>query len=583
MNIPENLDRWMFDYLEGNLSTTETATFEQYLAQNPAIEADLEAWQNAAIPNQPILYPNQNSLIRKKKIVAWHGWSAAAIVLLLLGVGGYLLMTTNSDNNNLLAFKNKTGFENELIQTKSFDQSLDNSASNFDNNSNGVFNNTVNNNSVSNWQSQTNNQNQNSGLANNNNNNNTTVNSPLVNHNSFRNNSNLNRNEGTNIAANPNAYKANDLQNNSPYSNKKNKHKAIEQEQDKYKSNKYVAQYKHNPSQSNASLDLEKKNNFKYNSFSRKTKHLYRKIEKMFGYPIGLVNLRDPDLILPNNDLISFNPGFTGGMLKPRFEMKYRNQWYGKSMNSHQSHFSFDNYIQEVRGGFGVAVSSATFDNMSAGQYSVDLTYSPKIMIGKNLVFEPGIKVSLGVVTGNSSKMKEDNLELERGLVLNNSAIGNLNETKKLWYKDYGLGFVLNAKHFYAGFSADNLSNHYASVFREEGNFEPVKTPVLFNGIIGADYVSANKNMAISPFISFRKFGNTQEAWAGLSYRLNHFTIAGGYSTNKDYTAAIGMKFKKFKVVYQYDYTNTLLTNEQIGSHNIGIRFNGAVKNRFIK
>ncbi len=38
------------------------------------------------------------------------------------------------------------------------------------------------------------------------------------------------------------------------------------------------------------------------------------------------------------------------------------------------------------------------------------------------------------------------------------------------------------------------------------------------------------------------------------------------------------MEFKKFKLVYQYDRTKTLITNEQIGSHNIGIRFNGELK-----
>ncbi|MCC7454932.1 MAG: hypothetical protein IT222_12250 [Crocinitomix sp.] len=49
MNIPENFDRWMFDYLEGNLTTSEAETFEQFLLDHPEFEMDAEAWQHATI------------------------------------------------------------------------------------------------------------------------------------------------------------------------------------------------------------------------------------------------------------------------------------------------------------------------------------------------------------------------------------------------------------------------------------------------------------------------------------------------------------------------------------------------------
>ena len=84
--------------------------------------------------------------------------------------------------------------------------------------------------------------------------------------------------------------------------------------------------------------------------------------------------------------------------------------------------------------------------------------------------------------------------------------------------------------------------------------------------------------MSASPFIAARHFGESKEIWAGANFRINHFTIGGSYSTNNDFTAAMGMKFKNFKMIYQYDRTTTLLSNEKIGSHNLGIRFNGKTK-----
>jgi hypothetical protein len=101
--------------------------------------------------------------------------------------------------------------------------------------------------------------------------------------------------------------------------------------------------------------------------------------------------------------------------------------------------------------------------------------------------------------------------------------------------------------------------------------------------VFGSDYESANQDMSVSPFIAARHFGESTEAWAGANFRLNNFTFGGSYSTNNDFTAAIGMKFNNFKMIYQYDRTHTLLSNEQIGSHNLGIRFNGKTKNGRIK
>ena len=43
MKIPENFDRWIFDYLEGNLTPSEASEFERFLALNPDFEADVDA------------------------------------------------------------------------------------------------------------------------------------------------------------------------------------------------------------------------------------------------------------------------------------------------------------------------------------------------------------------------------------------------------------------------------------------------------------------------------------------------------------------------------------------------------------
>lgn len=571
MNIPQNFDRWMFDYMEGNLSAAEVDAFEQFLLQNPGFEPDADAWQNSIIPIDNVVYPQQSSLERNRKLGGWFGWSAAAALITLIGVGGYFAMNSESNTNQStqLSYYSKAS-ENSSIENGMNHNSIVDEELGYNNE---LIADNLNTLETTEYTTAAQYQNQVAVTS--------LANSTYNGVNSGNGEEDLNQSNGSFDEANSNNWQANDF-NDADYYVTVNA--AMQQEQSKYEDDTHSSKYAHNPTENHADIDLRKKSNINHGSFGSVTKRIYRKIERMFGYPVGLVNLRDPELLLPENSLVSSNPGFAGGMLKPRFELSYRNQWLGSEMNSHRAQFSFDNYVPELRGGVGISVNSATYGNGALGDYSVNMTYSPKISLGPNAVLEPGIKVSLGVLTGNSSKFDEGmDVELDRGMLLYSSFASANDQTDKLWYKDYGVGFVLNTKWFYAGASADNIGRHYAIVYRKEGSNEPIRTPVLYNAVIGADYESANKNMSISPFIAGRYFGENKEAWVGANFRLNHFTLGGSYSTNNDFTAAIGMKFKNFKMVYQYDRTHTLLTNEQLGSHSLGIRFNGKTKNARFK
>ncbi|MCC7454933.1 MAG: PorP/SprF family type IX secretion system membrane protein [Crocinitomix sp.] len=357
------------------------------------------------------------------------------------------------------------------------------------------------------------------------------------------------------------------------------RNKAKQQEQDKLLQNNYLSEYVANPGISDYKIDLSKKSNVSPSSFANKTKRVYRKVEKMFGYPVGLINLRDPQMLLPENDLLSFNPAFAGGMLASRVEFKHRNQWLGSNYSSQTTQMSIDGYVPELRGGVGMIVNSKIYNGNGVADYSVDLVYSPKIKISNKVILEAGVKVTLGMMTGNTYNLKGAKIyELERGLPIALDYEVPTTFYDRLWYKDIALGFVLNTESFYFGLSADNLNRHYATGYREEGKIEPMKSPVLFNGILGTDIESSNKKMVFSPFVSARKFGEQTEAWAGLNFKINRFTLGGSYSTNHDFTAVMGMKFKKFKCFYQLDRTTSTIATSQLYSHNIGIRFNSEFK-----
>ena len=51
MNTPnyDNIDRWLFDYVEGNLSSKQESALENYILNHPELEVDLDMWRMSNI------------------------------------------------------------------------------------------------------------------------------------------------------------------------------------------------------------------------------------------------------------------------------------------------------------------------------------------------------------------------------------------------------------------------------------------------------------------------------------------------------------------------------------------------------
>ena len=45
----DNIDRWLFDYTEGNLSSEQESLLENYILNHPELEVDLDMWKMSNI------------------------------------------------------------------------------------------------------------------------------------------------------------------------------------------------------------------------------------------------------------------------------------------------------------------------------------------------------------------------------------------------------------------------------------------------------------------------------------------------------------------------------------------------------
>ncbi|MBK7130505.1 MAG: type IX secretion system membrane protein PorP/SprF [Crocinitomicaceae bacterium] len=547
MNISENFDRWMFDYKEGNLSAADAEKFESFLLNHPEFDADADAWDMAFVADQPVVYPNAHKLEKKRRVIGWYYWGAAAAVIAVLSITTTWLISGSVDEVTLQnsqldmhgSRSNKWSAQSNQVISERFANLFADITGNSPSDQNQQYAQSLNSDGTIN----------------------------LSTNNNFVNQPENNGEDELMFNRGNYAYHGNES--------------LVNSESEKMNGDQDAGKYRANPAGKNLNFEIQKGSNQKNNSRSISVfRKIYKKIDRMLGYPVGLTNLRDPELLLPQSSLLSFNSAFTGGMLKPRFEMTYRNQWLGSEQNSQELNISFDNYLYSMRGGIGLMITAQDYGMGQFGDYNASLIYSPKLVVSRNFMIEPSVKFTMGSMIANGDKLPSSSLiEMDRGRTLQTVGDNEMGGITHQWYKDYGLGLVVNTKWFYAGFSADNLSRHYENVYGNDLS-SPSETPVRLSGIIGTDYVSNQKTMTYSPFVAYQQFGNKPEFWGGMNYRAGWFTIGGAVSTNREFTASAGIHFETFKFVYHYDYTESAIMQNKYGSHNIGIRFNAKRKNQ---
>lgn len=309
-----------------------------------------------------------------------------------------------------------------------------------------------------------------------------------------------------------------------------------------------------------------------HNSFKSRVSAFGRKLQRMMDNPVALKNFRDPYYHVPGmlpND-ICFSA--TGTRLSTRVQTLSRLQWYGQENEQLMNQLSVDGYAYALRGGVGVQVNHGLYRHGGMSISDVAITYSPKLSVSKTISLEPSLRFKMGNTTMAHSKMQDvERVEVERG---NDFAFfPNGNQTgKMLWYQDLGAGLMVNTEWFFVGAQLDNLFRHYDNVYAPGSEYSH-RADYHFIGTIGTDWVSRRENLSLSPYLVYQHKERLSEAWLGANFRWNWLTVGAAISSGKDPSASIGLKFDHFALTYSADYTKSVMTGQPSLSHQLTLRF----------
>lgn len=288
-------------------------------------------------------------------------------------------------------------------------------------------------------------------------------------------------------------------------------------------------------------------------------------IDKLKKIDLGLMNINDPIFEIANYQPLTLNPSLSGQLGFTRLKSQYRSQWINTNHTIQLTSLSLDSYINKLKA--GILLNAQTlFFNTNAKATTLSFAYSQKFELSKEQSLAATIEYTLSIIS--SPQPFTESLELTPGTITPASKLNQLSQ-KDVWH-NIGVSSLYNGKYFYGGVNITNILGNNISTSEKNG----VLSHLNYSVQLGTDYKkSFYSNFVIAPYIVFNKFGDRKECWFGTSVRYKGLIAGLSASSALSSKVYVGVQSSKFRLVYGYDLNKkNLELNNYIGNHEISLR-----------
>ena len=569
-----NIDRWLFELMEGNLSEEQVAQLETFLIQHPELDVDRDMWELSKVDNFVVAYPHTDKIIRRRPVGLFMSMGMASIAgIIALGTVMYWPSAVEQ-STSVLTSQTKTKKTIHKVDL----QSAETQTTSEDVTGSGTMAATATStfqevvpqaiqNQVGVEQTDRSNVEMASGeMAN-------TIDSPnnVTNENSIHLSSLQQINEQTTVVL----------------LSKQEEDKSVTTEEIEevgaiHEQSELTEKVIQDVSMNETVSEQEVKttttprttqtHSVYKETFSSKLRQAGRALSRMLDNPIALKNLKDPHYHLPGMQPTEVNFGSVGTLLATRVQTISRLQWAGQPNQQLINSVSVDGYSYGMRGGLGLVLSHSQYADGGIQNIQSSFTYSPKFSVSRNVIVEPSFRFTMGNKNIDPTKIQTGTMvEMERLNPHQFYAVGQMPIGRSLWYRDIGLGLSVNTRWFYASVQGDNLLKHADNIY--SSNLTDIRrSGQHFIATIGTDYETRKENFGVSPYLVYQQYETLKEAWLGVNLRYKWITVGGAISSQLDPAVSVGIKFNHFMLAYNADMTHSEVLGKQFLSHQLTIR-----------
>ena len=545
----ENIDRWLFDYTEGNLSAEQEQQLESFLMDHPELEMDADAWDLAKVSVTPMVFDNKSSLYRKR---SFKPVLALFSVLLLLLSGMALFQESNKDKVHASVKKaelTQKGSKNKGVlidKQKSYDdlssslvEGLHISASR------------------------------------------RTVSSPVE---TTRNKTgqisfnNIGDNHyKTNVSGTSESTSLGELQTS-------NNHVASLEYNQELEGTLNTIPLKNmfiNGYRSKLKIDeLDLKSEPNAPEFSLGNLNLLRKMDQLLSKDIGLSNNQSYDYTISGQSNLDLNFSSVGTTSQTRFQLlssirSLDNPTQLKMTNQ----VSLDAYSRKIRSGFGIQANYDLFGEGLIKTSQVGIIFSPKISLSRKISLEPAIRFRMGTHGLDETKLSNANLvEQNIGQVNQFQFEPNLSIGKTLWYRDLDAGLTIQTPLFFLSTQLNNIFQHNENIYTNDGG--TLRASTVWNVITGTQYASRNEKMIFSPYALYQQTNYQQQIFGGFTLKAGKAQVGLSYGNLSTGSLSLGFVGENFALIGQSSYSTLSSTQYRSFTHQLTLRIHSSVSKK---
>ena len=555
MNIPnrDNIDRWLFDWTEGNLSPSQEIQLEEFLTMNPDLEIDADAWTAATVSSIPFSYEKQASLRkRKKRILAYWQFYAAALFLLFLGSGLYLILNAKGQTAQPLAktASSQLKINNNNNSKKAVEQSKNKRNTTATTQQNGAPSTlilvdkkkpaiTIPTTVISNEEKI----------------------DAIANH------------ELLKIVESKITLGMEVLPINSLLTYQLEEKQLAENELSKYILNQGVT------TDNNDTENFHKRAS-RTRSFSVKL-NPSSKLAQWTKKELTNTNQKERIYAMPEKSNLDLNSSFVGNTSQLKFQSISTARWISSNEQQKVSQqIALDGYVRKAKSGFGVVANYSNFSNGLIQDWNINLICAPKLAINRYITIEPSMKYTFGKKALDQTKIVNNSVtEFQTNHLETFSINPTLPVGRNLWYRDLGAGMIVNAGPVYFGAQLNNLLRHQDNLYSNDySTIRRANSELTLVG--GTDLNSTNGNFTFSPYVFHTVSDAISNTHVGATVRLKSFILGGSYQTNGSSSLLIGVHAERFALFCQTSYVNSSFNQQKSFIHQLTFRINSNISKK---
>ena len=283
------------------------------------------------------------------------------------------------------------------------------------------------------------------------------------------------------------------------------------------------------------------------------------------------LHAQDPIFTQFYSNPVYLNPAFAGSNKCPRIVSNFRNQWPGFSGDFITTSLTYDQYVDQIKGGLGIILMSDQIAKTLKSN-EASFVYSYHQHLSRKFTLNFGIQGTYISKSVNRSNLTfGDMIHPRRGFVLSTQDVVNYAPVDIF---DFSAGILGYTDKFYVGFATHHLTEPSFSYISTTNTSFLNRRYTAHAGTeisLNSKSLFSEEEKSLSPSILFIKQGDFQQLNFGLYYKKGNYVVGAWYREGDSFIVTLGMNTKLLRIGYSYDLTTSQLGIYSGGSHEISI------------